>query len=809
MGSSSDLEFMADPVVNAKSPSPKKPRVSGRARRAPRSKDELAAPAAPLATTRARKVPPKKKTKSRAIISDDEEEELVDSINMDDQSNLAPSPSPPAPAPRDPTPPAPTTKEPSPVAVPSPPKKTITASSSAPSLAPKSTSTESRLSSFPAAAPGYAGFTDAHCNHYNQLQEAYTGGKATREDIRDLRQYASVLQRHASTTAPPAPPPRRASTESASTRPSSSKPRSSSSSQTTVPARKPYVKPPGGDSSDEADDFFSMSKKPTFGGRIPGKSAATTGGRIPGGGGRIPKASSRSSATPGPGPSSPPKPKQRKFAPSSSSDDDSDTSKSSLPQPTTYSSDGEQMTKDLALPAWARGSKGGRPGMSGADLAKQQRGATTNRKRRKMSHDKSEDEADGKGKGKMDDVSEGEETDDSLEISIGTPKAKVSQNRARPKRPGLNISLNDDDDEEEEGEGDKTMEGTPKAPTPKPKSPSPKKMSAAQMLLESARGLKAASPTKSPQRPQTGTITLDSSSDNDDPLNQLDPALAAIRSGFKKIEPDFEITAGPSKKASQTGMVTISLKMTFDPTLTVSEVVKRAYEKLETFEIGVNKPFSELFDLLAAKRYLNRNDLVITYNKSQLYDFGTPQSLRLSAGSTASMQGYTRAIWEKTKRIEQEAKEKKEAEQAIAATAEGKSDDDDLEEFSASRQSALGTGRGPSLQPPAASTLERSRSPSARAASGAPNSPDKNLFRITIRGSKTQSIDLAVKYTTTMQSLVKAYAKQHAITDPARIAKMFIEIEGDKVESTQTIQDIKDEFDLDDEETVDLRDPAA
>lgn len=39
---------------------------------------------------------------------------------------------------------------------------------------------------------------------------------------------------------------------------------------------------------------------------------------------------------------------------------------------------------------------------------------------------------------------------------------------------------------------------------------------------------------------------------------------------------------------------------------------------------------------------------------------------------------------------------------------------------------------------------------------------------------------------------------------------MFVEIEGDKVPPHHTVQEIKDEFDLEDEETIDLRgDPGA
>lgn len=51
--------------------------------------------------------------------------------------------------------------------------------------------------SFPIAAIGYAGFTDAHYNHYLELQRSYFSGKITEEDNKALSQYATVLKRHA------------------------------------------------------------------------------------------------------------------------------------------------------------------------------------------------------------------------------------------------------------------------------------------------------------------------------------------------------------------------------------------------------------------------------------------------------------------------------------------------------------------------------------------------------------------------------------------------------------------------------------
>ncbi|GAA5876652.1 hypothetical protein JCM16303_003615 [Sporobolomyces ruberrimus] len=67
-----------------------------------------------------------------------------------------------------------------------------------PSLPGQGTAQQQQPPVFPAAAIGYAGFTDAHYNHYLELQRAYFAGKASPDDTKALMQYASVLQRHAS-----------------------------------------------------------------------------------------------------------------------------------------------------------------------------------------------------------------------------------------------------------------------------------------------------------------------------------------------------------------------------------------------------------------------------------------------------------------------------------------------------------------------------------------------------------------------------------------------------------------------------------
>ncbi|GAA5860329.1 hypothetical protein JCM1840_002864 [Sporobolomyces johnsonii] len=736
MGSSSDIEIL--PAAPPKPASPPKPRKSGRARKPPRGVDELASPAAALIATATKTARRPRKSRGAA-----EDEDTVGSAISELEVDRRPA----------------GTRGAAPSAAP----ETLPVASTSTAAAP--------VPSLPSALPSI---------------------------ILPSSSSAPTIRPKSS------PPP-------ASSRPPSSTVPSRPTSQT-IRKPPPATKPAGGNSSDEADDFFARGRAAAMKARVPG--------RVPGIARKlsVPVAgSSRSSATPVA--TTPPKPTTRKYVPSESSD--SDTSKSSVPNRGGDSSDEDTMTKSIKLPDWARGGSFGRAGKSGADAAKAARGYKPNRKRKRLSDsDGSEGEGEGKGKGKAKEADtlafeEKDDTDDSLELELGgrTPK-KVE----RPKRPPKPMLLGSDDEDSDDNE----------PPTPQPKAaPQKDRPATVAELLASVRS-ELSSPAKSsprrahihPRSPgassssaQQTHLSIGSSSDSEDPALMLDPALAAIRYNFASrsrkpsISPapgfrddDFEIVsdlAQPGGVGAGLGLgddgddqVTIVLKMTFDPTRTnVSAMAKRAYEREERFEIGLNEPFSTLFCMLASRRVIEQSDLVITYNKAQLYEFGTAKSLRLSGGSIAQMRGYTQEIWEKVKVLEREKAERGEPE-----------DEDDFAGLAAPSSSRT---RSPSA---AAGPRSPSAAPSAPGGVG-DSSPDKapGLFPLTIRGSRTQSISLALKPTTTMSALVKAYCKQFAITDPARIARMWIEFDGDKLEGSRTVEDVKDEFDLEGEETVDLR----
>jgi hypothetical protein len=54
-----------------------------------------------------------------------------------------------------------------------------------------------------------------------------------------------------------------------------------------------------------------------------------------------------------------------------------------------------------------------------------------------------------------------------------------------------------------------------------------------------------------------------------------------------------------------------------------------------------------------------------------------------------------------------------------------------------------------------------------------------------------------------MAQLVRAYCKQFKLVGQDK--SLVLEFEGDTIESTRTIADVKEEFDLDGEETFDVK----
>ena len=193
--------------------------------------------------------------------------------------------------------------------------------------------------------------------------------------------------------------------------------------------------------------------------------------------------------------------------------------------------------------------------------------------------------------------------------------------------------------------------------------------------------------------------------------------------------------------------------------------------------------------------------------QTQVYDFGTPASLRLYSETEIEMRGYTKDVWEKYKALERSKK---------AAAGEA-NDDDDGEDNDLLEAAAAAAAARRSAGPRAAATTTSgildlgSSSDSEGISGGAPSSDSAaggapnldGLFPLTIRGSSTRSLSLAVKPSTTMAQLVRAYCKQFKLVRSDK--SLVLELEGDTLESTRTIADVKDEFDLEGEETFDVK----
>ncbi|TNY17940.1 hypothetical protein DMC30DRAFT_419319 [Rhodotorula diobovata] len=741
MSSSSELEVLP---VSRKPASPPKPRRSGRERRAPRSVDEVALAAAPVARAASG-------NKSRVLIEpfDTMDAELGPAARELDEvmshKGLPPMKPSKVVQPIEQAPAASSSR----VQLSSSPL-----AASAPAKLPPSTTSTSTLAASPAPKPA-------------SLRRSRTPGD------------------RASTAPRAAPPPHKVS----------------------------Y-------SSDEADDFFGARKpQPQVKPHVP----AAAAGRA-----RLPSRASSGSATP-----RPTSPVKRALELSSSSSSDSDSSARRDAAALSDSDDGTttKLTKSLKLPAWAlRGSA-----VSGADRNRLAKGVGRNRKRKKLGESGSEAEGDaggmagaseadrgnGKGKGKEKEgrgllsLSDEDDTDDSLELAL-VSGAKPSPARQRPAANRLARASSSSSSEQE--------------PAP-PRVRSPRKASQQDGLGASLSAAPAASlstsPYRSPRRPQPspaaapvlpssspqrgshlslsstsdqgqrGVITLDDYDLDEEDDEPLDATLAAIRSSYAAVRRGdasstsasasasrgaANLSLSPSKKKHESGelrpglgagdKVTVRLRMVFDPTRPAPEVAKRAYEREEVIEMGLHEPFASLFYEVSQRRSLARAELVITHvrdpsvgsasgpaggtKQTQLYEFGTPASLGLGAGEDAHMRGYVAAVWDKGADVEVASRGG-----SKAGPAHGDDDDDD---------------------------------PSAAG----------GLFRLTLRGSRTQSLSLAVKPSTTMSQLARAFCR-HFSVPPAAAARLVVEFDGERLEGAMTLGAARDEFDLEGEETFELR----
>ncbi|GAA6019358.1 hypothetical protein JCM10207_001270 [Rhodosporidiobolus poonsookiae] len=795
MGSSSDIE-----ILDVKPASPLKPRRGGRTRKAPPSIDDT-----PSALSHAKR--------ARLSVLSDTEEETTAVQPTTARAVVDPTPSRSPPLPVGSTSKLPAVDHLPALAGSSATTATLIASSSEPNLA------SHRSSPAPAPASSTLPRAASTSTALNALPASTSSSKATK--------------RPRSRTPGDGPP-----RKFASAAPSSSK-------------------PAGGNSSDEADDFFGRAK-PVAKGRVP-KAAV---GRVPGG--RKPTVKAKvvekpPTASPAKGKRRPvvefstdsevDKPSPRKKGASSSTGGDSDSdsnsgsgsasdsSAKSVSKGKGRKSDGG--VKHVHLPEWARKGSGGagshfaRAGMSGADRAAKERGYGKNRARKRLSDSEDEGEgegglkaavaaagkANGKGKGKEkaeeDDPfgfheEENDDTDDSLELALS---AKTPR-RAGAKKPVAGDSSSELDVQE-----------TPKA----------------------NRSPKRPRPTASPSRPTTrkgAVLTL--SSDSSDPASPPRPVeddapatLEQIRATFRRLQspgPNAaaggselarsragtqSATASPAKSTGgggargalsssspapevQANPVTIRLKMVFDPTKNVPEIAKRAYEREETFELDATDSFSTVFYTLSLRRSIPRDNLVLTYTspltsrRTQVFEFGTPRSLGIFPGATAEMKGYTKEVWEKTVAL------------PGAGGAGGQAQEDEDAELERAAAAAAARARSPSAASKEPTPLPGALASDAGLGGGASSSPSKGgappgTLPLTVRISKTQAFDVAPQLSMTMAQLLKWCARKAGIKDAARLGKMWLEFEGDKVDGASTVEEMRDEFDLEGEETFELK----
>ncbi|GAA5977075.1 hypothetical protein JCM10908_004847 [Rhodotorula pacifica] len=900
--SSSEIEF-----VERTTPSPIKPRRSARERKAPRSKDEFAAPAAAilLAASSSRSAALQAQSSSATLSGHDDDNEdatRLNDVNKGTGTNIA--------------------------------RVNTLASTSKVTLDNAYADQPRPVKSKPSASSSVAATTTTTSSSAPNLAPPQPAPPTDRA-------------RTTSVSRSPAPPTAAPSAAAGGLR----KPKTATAS---LHATASLPSKARNSSSDEADDFFArkrpakvpaaMKKAPRIPGRKPGATATAANASRPSSPTKAAAhldlgSSSDESARPGPSstarrPSSPIarpgstrlasaaasaaiasssscSPVRRPTVPSDSdSDEDSDasgaggggggrgTGSPSGSDPENLFSSSAVRPKSLKLPEWARG---GIVRYSGADLERMKKGTGKNRKRKRLdvdSSDENDDDDDRKGKGPAGARKTGLGAFDGMGGSLwekqlaatkaaeAAAAAAAAANADSKRRKGAGGFLGQYGDDGDGGsvDSDDSIEAEfaiykQPAELARTVSTNPRKQRSSMSASSSSSpvrraGSSSVGPSKSPIRTggslrsprkvvearKAAAELVITSGDEDDEEMRLGsdagpndeeeeeqeagymPNIERIRSMMDRSAsaehrspsapipgafPPLTTGSSNANNATTTTMgekgpqIAIKLKMVFDPTRNVPEVAKRAYERLETFSIGLDESFSSLFYELAVRRTIPRDDLIITHcrtshvstpltlaRQTQVYEFGTPASLGLGldAESAMEMRGYTRDVWEKCKAQERAKR--------IAAGGDedgvdgGDDDDYDLEAAAAAAMARRSAGP---RKVTASGVLDLGSSSDsgmhdggAASSSSDPAAPNLDgLFPLTIRGSATQSLSLAVKPSTTMAQLLRAYCKQFKLGGEKALV---LEFEGETLEATRTIEDVKEEFDLDGEETFDVKD---
>jgi hypothetical protein len=182
--------------------------------------------------------------------------------------------------------------------------------------------------------------------------------------------------------------------------------------------------------------------------------------------------------------------------------------------------------------------------------------------------------------------------------------------------------------------------------------------------------------------------------------------------------------------------------------------------------------FSTVFERISALRGIAAEDLILCYRNRQVFPFGTPRSLRIFV--SADLKGYTRELWDK---LEQRR------ERAVSPQ---KQDADDADELVVN-DSAPGDDATEDI------------------ATGDTGTSISGMLRVTVRGSQTQSLGLAVKPSTLVSQLLSRYCRKFSVPSEQAI-RMWLEFDGEQLDSSKRLEDYDE---IEDEDTIDVRAPKV
>ncbi|KAK4512503.1 uncharacterized protein ATC70_003204 [Mucor velutinosus] len=269
---------------------------------------------------------------------------------------------------------------------------------------------------------------------------------------------------------------------------------------------------------------------------------------------------------------------------------------------------------------------------------------------------------------------------------------------------------------------------------------------------------------QSTQNTQSSVNVIDLSDEDQDGddvgVDDLDPDLAALA---------HSIVPGSSTQPEKI-VIKIQYTHNYDLSNLAESTVKgiKFFEKPIKFKVMDNTQFRVLLtSFCATKKYLNVDDVYLTYNDDIVFLSGTPASVGMTSMGTHKMEIYPKGCYDKMMADKEEQRQKERMRHL-----NGIENEDDMYSEKDSIANAASFSETP-----------------------ANDEPEEERVRLSLRTGDNKKMPFRVKATTTLRELVNAFRERAGISENVQLS-----FEGEIMDLSQTIE----ETDLEDEDIVEV-----